>query len=1026
MKCSKCGFKLVGKEDICSQCGTPISKERAAPAAHEEKTRDIWEEYKASTLPFAPGDSFGKRYSILEEIGQGGMGKIFKARDKELEMDVALKMILPELPTKPDTEKRFKQEIKLARKISQENIIRIHDFGEVKGIKFISMEYIDGENLAELVQDRVSIDIKTVLDISKQICLGLKAAHKQGIIHRDLKPQNIMIDKKGKVYVTDFGLAKSLEEPGLSKSGIIMGTPQYLSPEQAKGEPLDQRSDIYTLGIIIYEMLTGRELFTSDSVIGYIRKHIEEKPIPPSEFNPDTPPYLERIVLKCLRKERSKRYRDASDILIDLEKKRKHTGRFIMPSRRMKKKLLIAAALILPVIALILYLVIPGEKLPPQNLKIAVMPFVNKTGDKGMDIWRGTLQNLLTLDLGQSTYYRVLHEDQVHHIMRELKRSGYPNSPGMLEKAAASGKVDYIILGDYSRTGDTFHIATKILAVKNGRSHPLDTEKAKEEHLFSLVDRLTKKIKQRPGLRPRGLTKDIDLNVEKLVRTTPAAYKYYRQGEIYYSEGKYPESINSLKKAIKIDPGFAAAFRLIAVDYIYLGSQEKADEHLRRALEFMSKAPGRDRYFIEASASYLLYKSPVRAVEVYREMLRYYPDDETAKIRLGSIYRNREEWGLAEEQFDSILKTNDRSTDACMNLVYINIGRGRYHEAGKLLRKHRHLFPGSDEYHYYLGRIDLYLRNYPAALREIETALSLNRDNDQNIALMGSYYHITGEALKAEQYYRQLIESNDESVRAMGEFRLGCLRLLLGQYNRFENGLNRCIMYCREAGLETQRANFLLLWADLNLRFNRAEIALEAIKQARKAASRIIYTEKAIDYQGFALYLRGRAYLQSGKIEAAKNTAAKLETLLEKSGNPRKRLHYLLNGFIALAEKKTSLVLLSIMKVYPLLPHQSNVLECRAFLLDALAEAYYRLHYVKDAKKYYKEITGLTLGRLYRGDLYALAFYRLGEISREEGEKEKALKNYETFLRLWKNADREIKKVKDAREQVAALKKGSD
>ncbi|MCI0471917.1 MAG: serine/threonine protein kinase, partial [Candidatus Aminicenantes bacterium] len=258
MRCSKCGLEIPRDSDTCTRCGTPILRKNDTP------TRRIQKDFSLNTaIYFSPGDSFGERYKVVEEIGSGGMGKIFKAFDNELGIHVAIKMIRPEILSKPDTLARFRKEILIAREITHENVVRIYDFGEVDGVKFISMQYIDGENLADLIRTSGTLSSETAISIAKQICRGIDAAHKKDIIHRDLKPQNIMIDKNGKVYITDFGLAKSLQETGLSTSGVVMGTPQYLSPEQAKGDNVDQRSDIYTLGIIMYEMITGQELFVS-------------------------------------------------------------------------------------------------------------------------------------------------------------------------------------------------------------------------------------------------------------------------------------------------------------------------------------------------------------------------------------------------------------------------------------------------------------------------------------------------------------------------------------------------------------------------------------------------------------------------------------------------------------------------------------------------------------------------------------------------------------------------------------------
>lgn len=242
----------------CSKCGSSLGSTLSYPASiapeHGERLR------------FSPGDSFGSRYRIIEEIGRGGRGRVYKAEDRELEITVALKLIRPEYSSDPKFIERFKNETLIARSITHENVIRIYDLGEVEKIKFISMDYIRGQSLSELIQAAEVLTVKTAINIAAQIGRALQAAHDRGIIHRDLKPQNVMIDHSGKAYVMDFGLSKAISGPELEKAKAIVGTPRYFSPEQAKGEKLDQRSDIYSLGIILYEMLTGKLPFEAETL----------------------------------------------------------------------------------------------------------------------------------------------------------------------------------------------------------------------------------------------------------------------------------------------------------------------------------------------------------------------------------------------------------------------------------------------------------------------------------------------------------------------------------------------------------------------------------------------------------------------------------------------------------------------------------------------------------------------------------------------------------------------------------------
>ena len=209
------------------------------------------------SAPLEPGTVLGERYEILKRLGEGGMGAVYKARDRELDLFVALKVIRPELASHPDILRRFKQELILARQVTHKNVIRIFELGMADGRKFITMDYIDGRDLKSILVERGKLPPDEAVRIIRQVCRGLEAAHAEGVVHRDLKPQNIMVDANGRVWVMDFGLARSMDLVGITRTGALMGTPDYMSPEQARAEKVDARSDLFSLGIIFYEILTG-------------------------------------------------------------------------------------------------------------------------------------------------------------------------------------------------------------------------------------------------------------------------------------------------------------------------------------------------------------------------------------------------------------------------------------------------------------------------------------------------------------------------------------------------------------------------------------------------------------------------------------------------------------------------------------------------------------------------------------------------------------------------------------------------
>jgi serine/threonine protein kinase len=267
---------------------------------------------------------FGPRYRVERLLGQGGMGAVYLAYDQDLGRQVALKLVRPELMVYPGAMARFRQELLLASKISHRNILRIHDLGDAGGMKFISMAYVNGEDLHQVLVREGKLPLDRMLAIARQLCAGLDAAHSEGVAHRDLKPQNIMLGTNDHVFVTDFGLAKSLGAvDGMTQSGEMLGTPRYMAPEQVEAKSVDARTDIYALGIIFYEMLTGDVPFSAETTLQLMYKRANETPPAPKTLAPEIPDWLNNIVMKCLERDPANRYQSAREILDDIDAQRK-------------------------------------------------------------------------------------------------------------------------------------------------------------------------------------------------------------------------------------------------------------------------------------------------------------------------------------------------------------------------------------------------------------------------------------------------------------------------------------------------------------------------------------------------------------------------------------------------------------------------------------------------------------------------------------------------------------------------------
>lgn len=267
-----------------------------------------------------PGTLIGNRYETQSVLGQGGMGVVLKALDRQLDEVVALKMLKGEVfQQDPAALERFKQELKLARKITHRNVVRTYDYSEVDNYYCISMEYVKGITLKQLIKQRGMLPVKIGLQIGKQLASALDAAHEKGVVHRDIKPQNILLESTGDVKIMDFGIARLADMKGLTTTGTVMGTPDYMSPEQAQGLPTDVRTDVYSSGVVLFEVFTGKLPFTADSALAVLNKHIREAPPKPAGFNPQIPAELERILLKSMAKNPDQRYQKVSDLYADLD-----------------------------------------------------------------------------------------------------------------------------------------------------------------------------------------------------------------------------------------------------------------------------------------------------------------------------------------------------------------------------------------------------------------------------------------------------------------------------------------------------------------------------------------------------------------------------------------------------------------------------------------------------------------------------------------------------------------------------------
>jgi serine/threonine protein kinase len=311
MKCPKCQTDNPDDSKYCKECATSLT-------GVEDALPSFTKTLETPVTRLAIGAIFAERYEVLEKLGNGGMGEVYRVRDDKLDEEVALKVIKPEIAACKGTIERFKNELKLARKIAHKHVCKMYDLNEEDEIPYITMEYVEGEDLKSHIRRVGKLTKAEVINIARQVCDGLREAHELGVIHRDMKPQNIMIDKNGRVKIMDFGIARSVEAPGITATGVLIGTPDYISPEQAEGDEADHRSDIYSFGVILFEMVTGGLPFRGNTALSVALKHKAQLPQEPKKLNPDISENLSRLILVCMEKERERRYQTTEALLADL------------------------------------------------------------------------------------------------------------------------------------------------------------------------------------------------------------------------------------------------------------------------------------------------------------------------------------------------------------------------------------------------------------------------------------------------------------------------------------------------------------------------------------------------------------------------------------------------------------------------------------------------------------------------------------------------------------------------------------
>ena len=627
---------------------------------------------------FQTGDVLGGRFEILQVIGEGGMGTVYKAVDREVDHIVALKLIRPELAAHPAILARFKQELLTARQVTHRNVIRIHDLSEVDGVKFISMEFVEGCNLHKLLLDKGKLPPAEAVEVIRQVCLALEAAHSAGVIHRDLKPQNVMQDKQGRILVMDFGLARSLESDSMTQTGALLGTIEYMSPEQGMGKQLDGRSDLFAVGLIFYELLTCKLPFKADTAMASLLRRNQERAVPAAELDATIPKGLSDIVSKCLERDLNLRYQSAQEILADLDAwqgKRPVSASVTMPAARLERTLAwkwISAAALAVAVAIGGW-ALSGKFTPKTGAKAAkgpdvslvVLPFRNASTDLSID-WLGpSLAEMLRTDVGQSTSLRMISSDRVHQVLRDLRiPENAMFDQDTVRRLAEFSSADTVVWGQYFKVGDQIRIDATLRDLKHQHTIPLKAEAPSENSLLPAVAQLAQSIQQNLSLSSDVLQELRAKSFHPSSSSLPAL-RNYNEGLALARQGNHLEAAKRFEASIQADPQFALAYSKLGQTYSVLRNDDKAEQFSRKALDLSDKLSPQERYLIEANYAEVSNDNR-KAIESYENLEKVSPDDMDVHFHLGGLYESTGAYDKARVELVKVLAIDPNHVDALL------------------------------------------------------------------------------------------------------------------------------------------------------------------------------------------------------------------------------------------------------------------------------------------------------------------------------------------------------------------------
>jgi serine/threonine protein kinase/tetratricopeptide (TPR) repeat protein len=997
-------------------------------------------------------------YKIGEKLGGGGMGVVYKAEDTKLKRTVALKFLPPTLSADPAAKDRFIHEAQAASALDHPNICTIHEIGETDdGQSYIAMACYEGESLKDLIvrarravplrETPLPMPIDEAITIVIQIAKGLARAHEAGIVHRDIKPANIMITDRDEVKILDFGLAKLAGQTRLTRTGTMVGTVAYMSPEQAKGDEIDHRTDIWSLGVVMYEILSGKLPFGGEYEQAIVYSIINEEPATISSINEDISPELETIITKSLSKNPNDRYQTIDDLLADFKKFSKEVDISFDESlpkllnrvwrKKSVKRITAAAAAILLLTAAILSFWPKMVDLPT----IAVIPFENQTGDISNDIHCKSIASLLITSLEQSAHFHVTSRERLYDLKKQLGKEDveFPDSELGFELCRMDG-VTSLIVGSLVRMGEIFTTDLKVLDVES--KDIIKTARSDGRGLESIInkqiDELIQEVVTGVGDISEEKFSETHRPIKDVTTTSMEAYNYFLKGREEYHKYHYNEAVKFLEKAVELDTTFAMAYCYLGINYYQISDFQSQVKAFKKAKTYADKVTEKEKLIIEDyEADYTEYHSE-KSFRIVKQLVKKYPKEARFHSRLAGKLSGRNQIDEAIAEYKIAISLDPYRGGVYNALAYIYLREFEdYDQALMYAKKYAQVSPGEANPHDTMGDIYYLIGDLDQAIVKYEEALFIKPDFLRSGIRLAHAYAL-------QENYGQTMKNIDDFIdikrgvfKSYGYYCRGFYHAWLGCFRQSVQDIKEAIKIDDAHGKLGHIIVDTWLMAchyyeSGNLELSRQSYNnyLDLAKEHEEDSSLFKLDSAIFIFRSLYNFGQGMLDLKENKVNSAKSRLSEMESNLPNIPNEFNSkgvniFYQTLKAEISLVENDVEKAIAVYKKVSPVGYPWNRLYYHIPFTRDIIARAYIQKGEIDKAIAAYERLITFDPKSKDRHLIHPKYHYRLAKLYQDTDQYNKAITEYEKFLDIWKNADKDQPDLIDAKKRLADLKQSA-